>query len=448
MKMKTSKTLKIFTYFILIISTFSSCVQDNQYATPTIKCEEPQITTTNTIAQIKAMYLGTIKEFTSDLIISGYVVSSDKSGNIYKTISIQDAPENPTSAISITIDQTDTYTKYNIGRKIYIKLNGLAIDKNGGVLQIGKAVGASLARIPSLEVADHISRSCETAEIVPKKITFAQINDGFVDMLIQLDGMQFRSSDFGLSYANTDNNYSVNRIVESYDDNCLKLGEIIMRNSGFANFKDVALPQGKGTLTGVLSKYNSTYQLFIRDTNDVDFTNPNCVPFFEETFATQVPGADINLPNWTNYKQAGSLDWKAYSDSNSLGVSANFSAFGTNDSSNIGWLITPPINMDLHDSEKLSFQTSNSYADSSILEVLISTDWDGNESTITSSTWQVLPATIVTPSDYYKDWINSGSIDLSSYTGTAYIAFRYTGAGNNSSMNGTYELDNIKINAN
>ena len=61
----------------------------------------------------------------TDVVIEGYVVSSDKSGNIYKSISIQDKYENPTAAIKIAVDQTDLYTKYNVGRKVYVNLKGL-----------------------------------------------------------------------------------------------------------------------------------------------------------------------------------------------------------------------------------------------------------------------------------------------------------------------------------
>ena len=46
----------------------------------------------------------------------------------------------------------------------------------------------------------------------------------------------------------------------------------------------------------------------------------------------------------------------------------------------------------------------------------------------------------------YKNWVHSTYIDLSSYSGTAYIAFKYLG-NSNVNFDGTYELDNIVINA-
>ena len=79
-----------------------------------------------------------------------------------------------------------------------------------------------------------------------------------------------------------------------------------------------------------------------------------------------------------------------------------------------------------------------------MLEVFISTDWDGVEATITTATWTLLPAIIVPNATNYKTWVSSGNIDVSSYTGTGYIAFKYTGSKSRSN-DGTYELDDIII---
>jgi hypothetical protein len=55
-----------------------------------------------------------------------------------------------------------------------------------------------------------------------------------------------------------------------------------------------------------------------------------------------------------------------------------------------------------------------------------------------------LPAKIVSNGESFKNWVHSTFVNLSNYTGTAFIAFRYTGNGN-VYFDGTYELDNITI---
>ena len=55
-------------------------------------------------------------------------------------------------------------------------------------------------------------------------------------------------------------------------------------------------------------------------------------------------------------------------------------------------------------------------------------------------------AKIVSNGVSFKKWVHSTYIDISSYSGTASIAFKYVGNGNGN-FNGTYELDNVLINA-
>lgn len=439
--MKTNKSFKFFIGLALLIGTLTSCVEDSEYETPVISCQEPGLVATNTIAQVKAMYTTTMIQFTEDIIIEGYVVSSDKSGNIYKTISIQDKPENPTAGIRIAIDETDTYLKYNVGRKIYLKLKGLGITKNAGVLEIGLPQGTTLARIPSPNVSSHIFRSCETATIVPKVITLAQMNDNFLDMLVQLNDMQFRTGDFGQAYANLTDTFSVNRYIVSYDNNCTQLGEIIMRNSGFADFKNFALPTGKGSVVAVFSKYNNDYQLFIRDTNDVKLIGAACIPLFEESFTTVLGTNPLQLTGWTNFNQAGTKFWRTATVSGNQ--VAEFNPFGgTTESSNIAWLVTPQFDMDKQTEEMLSFRAEKAFVVSGQqeLEVFYSSNWNGTTTGITTATWIKLPATMPTSSSSYTNV----SVDLKAITGKIYIAFKYTGSSTQSTR---WRIDDVKISA-
>ena len=125
---------------------------------------------------------------------------------------------------------------------------------------------------------------------------------------------------------------------------------------------------------------------------------------------------------------------------------ASYGAFGSGDASNIVWLISPSINLDATSEEVVTFITSNSFSDNSELEVLISTDWDGTTGNISSATWEDVTgcAGIVQDSEFFQNWV-PGSVTLTSYSGTAYVAFRYVGGDADSNFNGTYELDNYEV---
>lgn len=275
--MKNKNTLQKTIELLFIFSLFLGCVKDQDFSTPTVDCVDPEITITSTIQQVKDMYtFGGATVIKADVIIEGYVVSSDRSGNIYKSISIQDKPENPTSAIKISIDKTNLYTKYDVGRKIYIKLKGLAVGYSFGSIQIGQAVGTGLTRISAFEVNNHIFRSCEVAEIIPKKVTISELNKDLLEMLIEIENVQFKTGDLGLSYANADNTTTVNRMLESFNTSCNLVDEVLIRNSGFSKFKNDLLPEGKGSIVAIFGNFYDDFQLYLSDTDDVKLTEERC----------------------------------------------------------------------------------------------------------------------------------------------------------------------------
>jgi len=268
--------MKKINILLITLLILVSCVKDSDYSTPLIECAEPSLAITNSISQIKEMYSFGGTEFDAEIIIEGYVVSSDKSGNIYKSLSIQDKPENPTAAIKIAIDQTNIYTKYEVGRKIFIKLKGLAIDYSYGSLQLGKFGGSELSGISPFEVDNYIIRSCEVSEIIPKKISISELNKDYLEMLIELENVQFSEGDIGESYGNVDNTQTVNRKLQSFHNDCSLLSEVLVRNSGYAKFKNELIPEGKGNVVAIFSNYYNDFQLYLRETEDVKLTEERC----------------------------------------------------------------------------------------------------------------------------------------------------------------------------
>ena len=272
-----NKHFKIIVLFLMVKLHFIGCVKDTNFTTPEIICSDPNLVATNTINQVKNMYtFGGATVFDTDIIIEGYVVSNDKEGNIYKSISIQDKPENPTAAIKIAIDETNLYTKFNVGRKIFVKLKGLAIGYNYGSIQLGKAIEGELGRISAFDVNNHIIRTCQEATIVPKKVDISALNDTMLEMLIEIENAQFKTLDLGNAFGNVESTETVNRTLEIFNENCNLSGEVILRNSGYASFKNTILPEGKGSVVAIFSNYYTDYQLYIRSTEDIQFDNPRC----------------------------------------------------------------------------------------------------------------------------------------------------------------------------
>lgn len=475
--MKTNKFLNVLIFFAFI-GLSVSCVEDGDFDVPSgTEVQEPILTgTATTFSAVYAAYNQAVSggdsfvTFENDIYITGYVISSDRAGNYFEELIIQnkvddsDPAADPRLGLKIELNIPSLFQTYQVGRKVYIKLNGLSAGISNGVLVIGK--GSELDQIQPFEFQNFILRSNEVATITPKVTTIGNLTAADRNTLIQLPNMQFFRDQLSLTYAGeASDQFDGFRTLESCDDGLT----IPLQTSTFADFKSLQVNQNKGAIQGVYSRdFGDDFDVFIINSPaDIDFTDTDrCDPIelncgtattegpntlFEDNFETQATFSPISGNGWTNFIQEGTEGWEAYSSGGSnasLGISARVGSFQSGDASSIAWLISPAINFDAQDGETLSFQTSNSFADGSTLELLFSTDWDGNTANITSATWGIIPAAyIVQDSDFFGAWLSSGIVDLSCATGTMYIAFRYKGSGD-SGFDGTYELDEIKIKSN
>ena len=464
---------------ILIAISFTACVQDDDYSVPDTTIKEPNISA-NSITTFKAILeryeqavnggnATVLIRDEQDLYITGYVISSDKGGNFFEELIIQnkiddsDPESDPRLGLKIEINSSSLYNTFEIGRKVYVKINGLTIGLSNGVIAIGKGDSNQVKQIQASEFRNIIKRGTEVATLTPKIANIQDLTDKDENTLIQLNNMQVNRFDLASTYAGeSTDEFDGFRILESCDNKV----SILMQTSTFADFKSLPVPQGKGTIQGIFGRdYGDDFNvLMINSTTDINFDIPQrCDPLelncglaatygatnlFYENFETQTNNRIITGNGWTNYIEAGTEAWEAFSSTSSnasLGRSARVQTASSGDISNITWLITPAINLTGKNGPTLRFKTSNSLADSSFLEILYSLDWDGTEANIRSATWGVLSAAyVVKDSDSFVPWFNSGNVDLTCATGTIYIAFKYTGGGQES-FDGIYELDEVSI---
>lgn len=302
------KYFSIIRIFILSLTVFlTSCVQDDVYSTPDLQGKCQDLTPTKTIAEVKTAFANNTATITDDIIIEGYVSSSDESGNVYKTIYLQDAPENPTQGLVVSVDAVSTYTSFPQGSKVYIKLKGLAFGRYGNVLQVGYnnidpiTNTPTFGRIPEKLVANHLVRSCASkVKMVPKVITLASLTntstvDPLIGALVQINNAEFPINLLCNIYA--PNGITVNRQIVD-PTMTTPINSRVVRNSGYASFAADQLPSGNGTFIGILSKFNSDYQFFINRVSDLnmkgarlDGTTPSCT--FNTTGKTMKTVAEV-----------------------------------------------------------------------------------------------------------------------------------------------------------
>ncbi len=147
---------------------------------------------------------------------------------------------------------------------------------------------------------------------------------------------------------------------------------------------------------------------------------------------------------WKVFNEQGTLSgWyiKNYSGQNYATVSAYQG--DANGGPYVNWLITPAIDMDAMETKTLTFKTQvGYYISTSDLEVYVLSG--SNDPTVAELT--KLDAAIAKGSgNPYTSWVESGDIDLSEFTGTVYIGWRYYSEKGGSDNSATYCLDNVNI---
>ena len=464
-----NKILKLITAVLLIasIGTFSACKKsfDNPPG-----AADPAIVANTSIKSLKAIHTtpGAYDIITTDIIISGTVVADDKSGNLYKQLYIQDA----TGGLQILLDATNLYGTYPVGRKIFIRCNGLTISDYNGTIALGvKALVAgspSHEAIPGNLISKYVIGGSLNNPVVPIVVTLAQLGTNmqnqYLGSLIQLE--DYRFADLNGTYSDT----SAYKNTVNRDINQCGTQSVILRTSAYANFAAQRIPQGRGSIAAIYTVFGTTKQLILRDTSDVKFYNPYSCPlppgtllfedFESHPVTTSFPYVPVAIPGWTNAAEAASELFTARIFSNNK--YAYMSGFGTNQPAVTTWMVTKGVAL-TGTTKTLTFKTIQGFILTSTpggtpvqaaLKVLVSTNYTGTGNPWAAGVvWTDLTAQCTlspgsTTSSFPSSFTNSGNINLNAYTGTIYVAFRYEGAdpaGTASDKTSAWEVDEIKI---
>ena len=461
------KTNKIFKLITLIAMTFAvvSCVQDDDYSVPSeLGTEEnvrlQELLSSNaqevTIAELKEFYLtendpaDNFPYFVeTDIYVKGYVSSSDQTGNFYKEIFLQDAPENPTSAIKVIFNQVESYNQYNFGREVYINLRGLYIGEErmeNEVITIGGGIetddfGTTVTQLSENQRAAKMMRSENTFDIVPVIKTFSEVSSNDIGLFVQFQNVQFADNLNGLRYFDPTQDFDTARTLQTCAG--FSYSNFLLETSSFASFANEILPIGNGSVSGIITKTFEGDILIItlNTTADVNMEGQRCEPLNIEDFNVVFEdGFSTGISNWTTFNVLGAQVWGQTNFGNPA-PSAYMNGFQSGAQNNEDWLISPAIDLSSVTNTIFFFETDKRY-DGNDLEVFYSTDYSGGNPN-DNGTWTPVDAIMDPNAGAWNTWTNSGTIDISSADGqSVYIAFKYT---SNTSAAATFELDNVTV---
>lgn len=306
---------------------FVSCKKDND------KPEIQQFPENNvwTVGQIlDTLATGTFqfdKDWHKDAVVKGYVIADETGGNIYRTFYLR-GEDGRCIAVYRKGSSDGGSEDFNVreGDHIGYKLYGSIISEYSKLPQI------QVQAYDPNELIVIYERGC-VDKVQPISTTIERINAGeHLCDLVKLEDVQFESYE-GLTYAEGTTN--TNRNLVSCD-----VGAIIVRTSGYANFAAEPLPAGKGTLTSIVSVYNTTWQLLIRKTGDVHLDGQRCgeggdvmdLPY-NQSFA-------LSFGTYTTFNVSGDQSWIIDFETAKMTGKVGQEYFANED-----WLISSPINM-------------------------------------------------------------------------------------------------------
>lgn len=330
----------------------SSC--QKEYEAPEFSAPEYHGKAANhTISDITAMHNlsssspDSICAWNETFIVQGIVVSSDEGGNYYKSMVVQDE----TGGIEIELDKNGLYNDFPVGQKVYIKCNGLVVGDYGGMYQMGWIYEGSVGRINSRYIGNYIFKSGVPSKKdipQPKLITSSgDLAPENVNCLVTLKNVVFADEDKGQPFATND--ATTNRTIASIDG--VKVENLVVRTSNYAKFRSTKVPNAECNLTGILTIYNSTYQLMIRVKDDIE-----ALPEYQETLVKGFTFNENSLTNdWKVYSSTGSDSWKFQSFSGN-----KFVYHQNTENSCDDWLVSPEITLNARG--ELSFRIDHQNA--------------------------------------------------------------------------------------
>ncbi|MDN3491397.1 DUF5689 domain-containing protein [Winogradskyella bathintestinalis] len=462
---KAIKSLKLMLVLIASVA-ITSCVQDDDYTVPNSLGEEENraleqlLATGNEVsfATVKALYQEGefIEPVNANDYVKGYVTSSDRTGNFFKEFFIQDSPSNPTSGLKIILNQVDVYNQFNIGREVYISLENLFIGEErvgNGVTTIGGGIetdqfGTTVTSLNEIQIRQKVLRSSVTETITPLNIGLTAISGDHVGLLVKVENVEFADDEIGLNYFDPTETFDTKRTLQ--DCSGFTYPEFILETSSFSNFKNEKLPTGNGSITAVVSKTfdGANLILALNSIEDVDMKNSRCtllnIDDFEVVFEE---GFSSGQGNWEVTNTVGTRDWSAGSFNGEGYMRGSAFAGGDDIDDMVSWLISPSIDFDAQDNERLLLQIADGFNNGQPIKAYYSNDYTSG-SNPDDSTWTEIGASEIAalPENtgfFDNNYQETGLINISMITGNAVLAFVYDS--NEATISSTIDLSNVQI---
>lgn len=281
----------------------TSCMDDDWKApsgdTPAYGNNTLQEKNVISIDELKTKY-GITKDMINDTVriddgiqIKGVVTGNDAEGNIYNEIALQDE----TGGILVCIAQGGLCGQMQVGQEVLIDLGGLYIGAYRSQPQIGVPYTSTSSSGAKSTYPSRIARAewqtrfkligkPDATKLVAKEFDYESLKGNETELykyagcLVKATGVGFAKADGKTTYApkseGASTGYGVMRAFKNMTTGKdYTTNEFGVRTSCYSDFAAEKLPEGKLTVTGILTcyksqtKYKATAQILMRQQSDV-----------------------------------------------------------------------------------------------------------------------------------------------------------------------------------
>ena len=220
----------------------------------------------------------------SHIIIKGRVISSDESGNVFKSIVIQDE----TAALAFSVNAYNLFLDHRIGQEMVVDLTGMYVGKYNSLMQMGWPEDYQDGKQTTFMSPAFFNAHVENNGMPdPSKVIIHQL-DAVSDIPNDVDGLIAWQSQLvrcnNVTFVPKANPNDASKLVTTFglyktnmNQGLLLAGqEHTLRVSGYADFVNDPMPTEPCDAKFLLSYFGTNWQFMLMSTDDIyNIGNPS-----------------------------------------------------------------------------------------------------------------------------------------------------------------------------
>lgn len=227
------------------------------------------------LSMLRDNYFGTPYTINQPLTIGGYVTANDLSGNFFRSFVIDDG----TGSIEVNAGFYDLHNYYQVGRRVVIRAEGLAVGMYNGVIQLGYKINSYGAHRVEEFGSRHVMERYVTRDVLfsapePMPLDIVSVEDSYCGRLVRIGNLHATEEDAGQTWAYPASGGAPPAMgLRAFCDTAGNT--IAVTTSGYASFAGETVPAGTVAITGILMKGKfgggaDVFAVKLRDLADVE----------------------------------------------------------------------------------------------------------------------------------------------------------------------------------